>query len=76
MAVINSKLWLDSLYFRLAETREPDEPFPELIRVEGKESQVWITRTMLQGNGDKVQDCVDCALDVGDEAMVYAQGVS
>ena len=75
MAVINSKLWLDNLYFRLTEARELDEPFPELIMVEGNEAQAWITRTTFQGNGDKDQDCVDCALDVGNEAMVYAQGV-
>lgn len=82
LLVVNSSAWLDNVYIRLTERRTPFEE--DLlatrqdvhVRVEGSLAELWMTNTTLQGNGAGVQQCEACAIDAGDQAMIYAEGAA
>lgn len=76
------ELWLDGLYFRLTTPREiagEKDGFNfnnYLINLQGDTTELWMTNVTLQGNGDGVQDCDDCALSLHKGVAVYAEGAA
>jgi hypothetical protein len=72
LEVWDSQLWLDSLYFRL--TNPQKGSFDQFVIVKGPIAEVWMTSVTLQGNGDFVQDCVDCGFTVLNGGKLFAGG--
>ena len=58
----HNKLWIDSVHFRL--NKEEDEHTLLVFGpiVNAVESDVWITRSTFEGDGDGVPDCLYCAV--------------
>lgn len=72
LEVWDSKLWLEGFYFRLAEPRLGT--FDQFVLVTGSIAEFWMTHVTMQGNGDDVQDCINCGVAVRGEGSVYAGG--
>jgi hypothetical protein len=70
MNVEQGDLWLDGLYVR---QRSAETIYSSLISVGGQGS-LWMTSVTLQGDGDGVANCQQCALDV--TSQLYAEGAS
>ena len=66
---MDDRMWLDNLYVRLASPRYNE--FGGFV-TGGNASELWMTGVTLQGNGDGVQDCDDCALF--STGLLYAYG--
>ena len=74
MYVDKNNLWLDGLYVRLKDVRDPEGIFGQIIGVGRSNLQVWMTNITLQGNGDGVQDCSYCGLYIWWSASGYCEG--
>lgn len=72
LEVWDSKLWLEGFYFRLAEPRLGT--FDQFVLVTGSIAELWMTHVTMQGNGNDVQDCIDCGVAVRGEGSVYGGG--
>ena len=76
--VAGTRVWLEGLYIRMAESRPgAGVPIPELIPVGDSAgqatSEVYMSNVSLQGNGGQ-QECEWCGLRANN-ATVYAEGV-
>ena len=69
---ISGSLVLRSLHVRLGVPRSGS--FKAFLHVKKKDAKVWMMGVTLQGNGDGVQDCIDCGMAVYIGAYVFAQG--
>lgn len=66
-------LWVHGLYVRPPPLLRSNT-FDQLVAVYGSNARLWLTDVTLQGNGDGVRDCDDCALEVSGSALAYASG--
>lgn len=77
LIVYSSQVWLDGLYVRLTTPRDTETGlFGSFISLGTNESQVWMTDVTLQGNGNGMRVCDECALSVWLEGSAYAQGAA
>ena len=56
LATENGVLWLDNLLVRVTSPRE--YPFRGTMHIRG--TQMYLTNTTLEGNGDGIHDCGTC----------------
>ena len=71
---VSGGLVLHSLHVRLGVPRSGS--FKAFIHVKKKAAKLWMMGVTLQGNGNGVQDCIDCGMSVYIGAYVYAEGGS
>lgn len=70
MRVEQGDLWLDGLYVR---QKTEDKSYSSLISVGGQGS-LWMTAVTLQGDGNSIANCHQCALDV--TSQLFAEGMN
>lgn len=74
LEVWDSNLWLNNIYFRLTNPRSGT--FDQIVLVTGPLAKVWMTDVTMQGNGDLVQDCIDCGVTVRAQGNMFVGGAS
>lgn len=72
LEVWDSQLWLDRIYFRLG--NGPSGTFDQFVLVTGTIAELWMTHVTMQGNGDNIQDCIDCGFAVRSGGSMFASG--
>ena len=71
--VANQALWLHNVYVRVRlSTREL---FDELVQVWYTDSQLWVTNSTFQGDGNGAQDCDVCGIH-NSGAALYVEGTA